>query len=119
MTDIQSEAELNTTPEQAEKTEPGPMKYKSGDELSVSRGKSAGRTATVLAVDKIKRQYAVQYTDGTVGTVNDVNVKAPAEGTITASELAQVMTNVTTLEDLVDILKASVDGFAKAYDPLG
>jgi hypothetical protein len=62
--------------------------FTTGQTITVMRGKTRGKTAEVIAVDTTNKTYAVRYADGTLGTVNAVNVKAPAEDTIVEAKLA-------------------------------
>lgn len=99
------------------------LKYAVGDEITIMRGLDRGKHAKVLGVDVANRKYNVQFTDGSFSVVNEVNVKPPAEGTVTASKLADLVGSwADSQEDeagakaLVDLLSKHVDGFAKAYD---
>jgi hypothetical protein len=78
-------------------TQPQAKVYAEGDTITVMRGKTRGQTAQVIGVDQTNKTYAVRYTDGTLGTINHVNVKTPDEKTITASALAGLIQ--ATLEE--------------------
>jgi hypothetical protein len=60
------------------------------DEITVVRGLHKGMTGIVVYVDTKSEAYAVRLTDGVVAVINWVNVKAPVEATITATQLAEV-----------------------------
>jgi len=62
--------------------------FKTGDEISIMRGKHRGATATVVDYSAGPAEYAVQFADGSFGVINAVNVRVPDEPSITASELA-------------------------------
>jgi hypothetical protein len=94
-------------------TQPQEKVYAEGDTISIMRGKTRGKTAQVIGVDQTNKTYAVRYTDGTLGTINHVNVKTPDEKTITASALAGLIqatydgaggVDTRTLDALVDRL---------------
>lgn len=93
------------------------MDYKVGDEISVSRGKHRKQTATVLAVDEAKGTYAVKFADGSLGVVNAASVKAPVEGTVTVSQLAELIYSAPG-GDALAALETNVPGFTAAYDAL-
>jgi ribosomal protein L24 len=61
--------------------------FKTGDEISIMRGKHRG--ATAIVVDYSTGQYAVKLPDGNLDVINAVNVRVPDEPTITASQLGQ------------------------------
>jgi hypothetical protein len=63
--------------------------FKTGDEISIMRGKHRNATATVLDYSTATAEYAVKFPDGSLGVINAVNVRVPDEATITASQLAQ------------------------------
>lgn len=63
--------------------------FKTGDEISIMRGKHRNATALVLDYSSATAEYAVKFPDGSLGVINAVNVRVPDEATITASQLAQ------------------------------
>lgn len=63
--------------------------FKTGDEISIMRGKHRNATAIVLDYSIATAEYAVKFPDGSLGVINAVNVRVPDESTITASQLAQ------------------------------
>lgn len=105
---------------ESETKTPGPIKYAVGEEVSIMRGLDRGKHGKVLGVDEANRKYNIQFTDGTFAVVNEVNVKPPTEGSVTASKLADLVKEWDDSEGdshaLVDLLAKHVDGFAKAYD---
>lgn len=113
-------SESNTTETQP-KT--GPMAYSAGDEFTIMRGIHRGKTAKVMDVDLANRQYAVKLTNGQFVVVNEVNVKAPTEGTVSAVNLAGLVTRWADSNGdagaLIALLSENVDGFAKALDSTG
>lgn len=72
-------------------SEQSEMRFKTGDEITIMRGKLKGQTATVLEADQAERTYAAKLAGGGLAVVNEVNVKVPDEATITATELAQAL----------------------------
>jgi hypothetical protein len=104
--------ESETTP----KTDP--MAYGVGDEITIMRGLDRGKHARILGADATNRKYNVQFTDGSFAVVNEVNVKPPAEGTVTASKLADLVNEWADSQGdadaLISLLSNHVDGFAKA-----
>lgn len=107
------------TSESETQTQDTPLKYGQGDEFTIVRGVHRGKAVKVMGVDKIKRQYAVQMTDGSFTVINEVNTKEAGEGKITAGNLASVMKEWADsdgdAEALVSLLSSRVDGFARAY----
>lgn len=71
-------------------TQPSQSTYKSGDTITISRGKLRGETGTVLDVDNDKQEYAVKTSAG-LRVVSFSAVKAPVEQTFTRSELETVL----------------------------
>lgn len=62
--------------------------FKQGDKVHIMRGTHRGTEAEVIGVNG-EDSYAVKFSDGSFAVINAVNVKEPAEATITASELAE------------------------------
>lgn len=92
------------------------MKYVPGDEVTIMRGLDRNKVAKVTGVDATNRKYNVTFTDGSFAVVNEVNVKPPQEGQVTAAKLADLVKGATDLPSLIESLAKSVDGFSKAYD---
>lgn len=63
--------------------------FKTGDEISIMRGKHRGATATVVDYSIATAEYAVKFLDGKLDVINAVNVRVPDEPSITASQLGQ------------------------------
>lgn len=62
--------------------------FSQGDKVHIMRGTHRGTEAEVIGVNG-KDSYAVKFSDGSFAVINAVNVKEPAEATITSQELAQ------------------------------
>lgn len=87
------------------------MDFKTGDELTISRG--TYRNQTAIVVEASNEKYAVKLADGTLTVINAVNVRKPAEATISASELADVLfAYVEISPEFVEALDAKVPGIS-------
>lgn len=64
--------------------------YNVNDEVTLNRGKQSGTTGTVIAVDKDKREYAVQTAEG-LKVVSFASVKAKQEKTFTVPEVRELL----------------------------
>ncbi len=99
------------------------INFTAGQTITVMRGKTRGKTAEVIAVDTTNKTYAVRYADGTLGTINAVNVKAPTEDTIGEAKLAAEIQ--TAAQDLAndaapeDVLQALVSRLSSDLPGLG
>jgi ribosomal protein L24 len=92
-------------------TEQSEMRFKTGDEITIMRGKLKGQTAIVLEADKAERTYAAKLAGGGLAVVNEVNVKVPDEATITAQDLADALgTEVQFTQDTIDRLENRAPG---------
>jgi len=63
--------------------------FRTGDEISIMRGKHRNTTGIVVVYSTATAEYAVRFPDGSLDVINAVNVRVPDEPTITASQLAQ------------------------------
>jgi hypothetical protein len=63
--------------------------FRTGDEISIMRGKHRNTTGIVVVYSIATAEYAVRFPDGSLDVINAVNVRVPDEPTITASQLAQ------------------------------
>lgn len=82
--------------------------FKTGDEISIMRGKHRNATAIVLDYSTATAEYAVKFADGGLGVINAVNVRVPDEPSITASQLAQAFGN--DAEEISDVVFARLEG---------
>lgn len=96
---------------QEAKSTPTPQ-YKVGDSVTVSRGKTRGQRGTVAGVDAVNGKYAITFADGTFDLVKFVSVKAPVEDTVTAAEIAAILTDCV---DMDDVVAAFTDRFGDAF----
>jgi hypothetical protein len=74
-------------------TPPQLQLFKTGDEISIMRGKHRNATAIVLDYSTATAEYAVKFPDGSLGVINAVNVRVPDEATITAGQFAQAFSD--------------------------
>jgi hypothetical protein len=95
-----------------EKSETPGMQFKDGDEVSIMRGLHRNETARVIGVNAGQQEYAVRFTDGSFGLINAVNVRAPEEPSITASQLAAMLGNYIgeIPTNLLDEIAAALPG---------
>ncbi len=63
--------------------------YEVNDTATVRRGQYRNEKVTILTAADAKGDYAVKTEKGVIAVIKGENLKAPAEGTVTASELAQ------------------------------
>lgn len=87
--------------------------FKPGDEITIARGTYRKQTATV--VEASNEKYAVKLPDGTLAVINAVNVRTPAEVSISASDLADAFSIYADdfpveLVELLDALEKEVPG---------
>lgn len=73
-------------------SEQSEMRFKTGDEITIMRGKLKGQTATVLEADQAERTYAAKLAGGGLAVVNEVNVKVPDEVTYTEAQIRELLT---------------------------
>jgi len=64
-------------------------RYKVTEQVTISRGKLAGKTGTVIEVDEDKKEYAVRIADFGLRVVSFSAVKPKTEPTINAAQLAE------------------------------
>ena len=67
------------------------LQFKAGDEITIARGKYRNQTALVVEASESPAQYAAKLADGTLTIVNAVNVRQPQEVSISAHDLADVL----------------------------
>ena len=70
------------------------MLFKSGQEVTLIRGKHRGQNATVLGADEANEQYAVQFGNGVVITTVANNVRAPGPVTLAAEDVIAALVGV-------------------------
>lgn len=88
------------------------MTIKTGDMVSIKRGKLNGQEGEVIAFQKQPAAYVLKMADGTFTVQNVGNVKEPTEVTITQDELAAIISSHNEVDDLVHALDAKFPGFA-------
>lgn len=113
------ETNIQNTEENKAPREPrtGPMDFKEGDKITVSRGKYRGQTGTVLYVDETKRKYAVRLSEDGLQLINEASVKAPDAGNVNVKDLRNAIDEVRVvfphaneaLDDLIDRLGLNVE----------
>jgi hypothetical protein len=102
-------------------TSEGATMFEVGDKAQVMRGQFRGKSAEILTPADPEQKYAVRFDDGSVAVINAVNLKAPAEGSISAGRLAaEIQTSVNdaegnsplanALQALVSRLEADIPG---------
>jgi hypothetical protein len=96
------------------------MTIKTGDMVSIKRGKLNGQEGEVIAFQEKPAAYVLKMADGTFTVQNVGNVKAPTEATITQDELAAVLMSTSIsgheagvfLDSVIHNLDAKFPGFA-------
>jgi len=68
----------------------GMTAIKTGDTVTIRRGKRKGESGTVVSGN----QCVVEFTDGTLSLLNETDLKAPDEATIGATALADAIGEV-------------------------
>lgn len=100
-----------------DKSETKPMLFKVNDEITIMRGLHKGMIGTVRDVSEIAQTYAVKLQDGVLAVINAVNVRVPAEATITATDLADALGSVTEIltQDTLDALENRAPGITDRF----
>lgn len=80
-----------------------------GTKVTVTRGKAErrGQEVEILSAADPKGNYPVRYSDGTVAVINSASLRAPAEGTVTAGNLAsEIQTTAADHSDSREVQQA-------------
>jgi ribosomal protein L24 len=94
------------------------MTTKTGDKVTIKRGKLSGTEGEVFAFQENPPAYVLKLADGTFVVQNVSNVKAPTEATITQDELAAILGSAMSVDgavypsDLIHSIDAKYPGFA-------
>lgn len=62
-----------------------------GDKGTISRGRNAGQTGTILGVDTVNNKYAVKWADGAITNVSQSAFKEPEAATVKVADLIEAL----------------------------
>lgn len=99
--------------ESAEATQATKHTFNVGDDATVIRGKDRGRKATIIKHNVTGKTYAVELDGGDLVVVNEGNLKAPVDFTVSVRALVGVLAQFATSDpDVITRLAAALGAVA-------